>query len=228
MDVFKFLEYGWQNILEWLLRIVVAAICGAFIGIERSRRFKDAGIRTHCVVSMSAAVFMIISKYAFIDLVGNTDGSRIASQVVTGISFIGAGAIFKNGSLIRGITTAAGIWATSAIGMAIGSGLYVIGVFATIGLLFIQFLMHKFKFGADGTILYAIEFNVSSPDIFKVSIEEFLNKFDCVIEETKMEKTEISTKFSYVVKINGKKGIDPKEENIFNDANVLGFKIKKL
>ena len=120
MDVFKFLEYGWQNILEWLLRIAVAAICGAFIGIERSRRFKDAGIRTHCVVSMSAAVFMIISKYAFIDLVGNTDGSRIASQVVTGISFIGAGAIFKNGSLIRGFTTAAGIWATSAIGMAIG------------------------------------------------------------------------------------------------------------
>lgn len=227
MDVFKFLEYGWQNILEWLLRIAVAAICGAFIGIERSRRFKDAGIRTHCVVSMSAAVFMIISKYAFIDLVGNTDGSRIASQVVTGISFIGAGAIFKNGSLIRGITTAAGIWATSAIGMAIGSGLYVIGIFATIGLLFIQFLMHKFKFGADGTILYSMEFNVASAEIFKSSINEFFERNNCLVEETKMEKNEKSTKFSYVVKINSKKEIDTKED-IFNNTNVIGFRIKKL
>ncbi len=227
MDVFKFLEYGWQNILEWLLRIAVAAICGAFIGIERSRRFKDAGIRTHCVVSMSAAVFMIISKYAFIDLVGNTDGSRIASQVVTGISFIGAGAIFKNGSLIRGITTAAGIWATSAIGMAIGSGLYIIGIFATIGLLFVQFLMHKFKFGADGTILYAIEFNVASAEIFKSSINEFFERNNCLVEETKMEKNEKSTKFSYVVKINSKKEIDTKED-IFNNTNVIGFRIKKL
>lgn len=116
--------------LEFLIRDRLAAILGAMVGLERTKQQKDAGIRTHCIVALTSAVFMILSKYAFIDVVTlagskGADPSRIASQVVTGISFLGAGVIFKNANFaIKGLTTAAGMWATSAIGMAIGAGLY--------------------------------------------------------------------------------------------------------
>lgn len=233
MDVLAFLDYGW-NILEWLLRILVAGLCGGLVGAERSKRFKDAGVRTHCVVAMSAAVFMIISKYAFADIsagtngVNNADASRIASQVVTGISFIGAGAIFKNGSLVRGITTAAGIWATSAIGMAIGSGLYVIGIVATVLVLVVQFIMHKIKIGADAVVLYNIDFTVKNGNEFRAKIQQFFLENDATIDEIKMETSEGVTKFSYVVKFNKRNYTDPQKHPIFLDENVLGFKIKKM
>lgn len=102
--------------LEFLIRIVLAAILGAMVGLERTKQQKDAGIRTHCIVALTSAVFMILSKYAFIDVVAlagskGADPSRIASQVVTGISFLGAGVIFKNANFaIKGLTTAAGMW----------------------------------------------------------------------------------------------------------------------
>ena len=123
--------------LEFLIRIVLAAILGAMVGLERTKQQKDAGIRTHCIVALTSGVFMILSKYAFIDVVAlagskGADPSRIASQVVTGISFLGAGVIFKNANFaIKGLTTAAGMWATSAIGMAIGAGLYWVGLVGT-------------------------------------------------------------------------------------------------
>ena len=100
------------------------------IGFERSKRLKEAGVRTHCMVAFGAALMMIISKYGFADLTeGNiflygtrgADASRIAAQVVSGIGFLGAGVIFKTGISIKGLTTAAGLWTTSAIGMALGA-----------------------------------------------------------------------------------------------------------
>ena len=102
--------------LEFFIRIVLAAILGALVGLERSKRQKEAGVRTHCIIACTSALFMILSKYAFVDLVGvaglrGADPARIAAQVVSGISFLGAGVIFKNGNSIRGLTTAAGMWA---------------------------------------------------------------------------------------------------------------------
>ena len=138
--------------LEFFIRIIAASLCGALIGFERTRRFKEAGIRTHIIVGCASALMMLVSKYGFADLqsasgvffpgTDGADASRIASQVVTGISFLGAGVIFKLGSSVRGLTTAAGIWATCGIGMAIGAGLYVIGVSAAILLLFLQIILH--------------------------------------------------------------------------------------
>ncbi|MBQ4109812.1 MAG: MgtC/SapB family protein [Clostridia bacterium] len=134
--------------LIFCLRIVIACICGGVIGLERTKRLKEAGIRTHIIIALGSAVMMIISKYAFMDLViyqnVNMDGSRIAANIITGISFLGAGAIFlrKNRS-IRGLTTAAGMWATTAVGMSVGSGMYIIGIFATIMIVVVQFCMHK-------------------------------------------------------------------------------------
>lgn len=107
--------------LEFFIRIVLAAILGALVGLERSKRQKEAGVRTHCIIACTSALFMILSKYAFVDLVGvaglrGADPARIAAQVVSGISFLGAGVIFKNGNSIRGLTTAAGMWGTAAVG----------------------------------------------------------------------------------------------------------------
>ncbi|GBF03643.1 magnesium transporter MgtC [Lactiplantibacillus paraplantarum] len=123
----------WLYQLEWVLRLFVAAICGGAVGYERKVRLKTAGIRTHMLVAVGAALFMIISKYGFFDLTSHTtdislDPSRVASQVVTGIGFIGAGAIMTINHKIDGLTTAAGLWATAAIGLAIGADMYVIGI----------------------------------------------------------------------------------------------------
>lgn len=132
--------------LDWLLRILVAAFCGALIGYERAIQRKTAGVRTHIVVAIASALFMIVSKYGFTDLLNmhdlSLDPSRIAAQIVTGISFIGAGTILVRKEQISGLTTAAGVWATAAIGMAVGAGMYFIGILSTALLFIIQLFLH--------------------------------------------------------------------------------------
>lgn len=131
------------------LRIVAAGICGTIIGIERQTRSKDAGVRTHCIVAMGSALMMIISKYAFFDTAAGelgmrgADGARIAAQVVSGIGFLGAGTIFVHKNSITGLTTAAGIWATSGIGLTIGAGMYVLGIVTTLIIVIAQVILHK-------------------------------------------------------------------------------------
>lgn len=134
--------------LEYILRLVIAAFCGTLIGYERKNRSKVAGVRTHCVVACASALMMILSKYAYLDVTEmygdlmKIDPSRIASGVVSGIGFLGAGMIFINKKTVTGLTTAAGIWATSGIGMAIGAGMYLIGGAATLIILLIQIVLH--------------------------------------------------------------------------------------
>lgn len=133
--------------LEFLLRLVIAAICGSLIGYERKNRLKEAGIRTHMIVALGAALIMIVSKYGFADVIqlkGNAlDPSRVAAQIVSGIGFLGAGMIFVRKQAISGLTTAAGVWTTAGIGMAIGAKLYFIGVAATSLVLLVQIVLHK-------------------------------------------------------------------------------------
>ena len=147
---------GYQ--LAFLIRVLVATLCGGAIGLERTKRLKEAGIRTHCLVCCASALIMIVSKYAFADLsVGDAfffgdrgaDPARIAAQVVSGISFIGLAVIYRNGSTLKGLTTAAGIWATAGIGLAIGAGMYPIGIATTIIIILMQTIMHKFNIGND-------------------------------------------------------------------------------
>ena len=114
---------------DFIIRILAAAIIGGVIGIEREYRAKEAGFRTHFLVALGSALFMVVSQFGFEQTggtVGNIsiDPSRIASQVVTGIGFIGGGIIIFQKHAVRGLTTAAGLWVTSAIGLACGSGLY--------------------------------------------------------------------------------------------------------
>ncbi|MBS2771565.1 MgtC/SapB family protein [Anoxybacillus rupiensis] len=131
---------------EYLLRIIIAGFCGALIGYERKSRMKEAGIRTHFVVAVGASLMMIISKYAFQDQTNwhnlSLDPSRIAAQVVSGVGFLGAGMIFMQKQTVKGLTTAAGIWATAGTGMAVGAGLYVVGGGVTLIILIAQILLH--------------------------------------------------------------------------------------
>ena len=138
---------------EFILRIFVAALLGGAIGLEREYRAKEAGLRTHFLVALGSAVFMIVSAYGF-DGVMNTpehrwDVSRVAAQVVSGIGFIGAGTIIfhKSENVVRGLTTAAGLWVTAAIGLACGGGMYVLSIASTVlvlvGLEAFNFVLRK-------------------------------------------------------------------------------------
>ena len=115
--------------IEWnfILRLLVAGLLGGAIGFEREFRAKEAGVRTHFIVALGSALFMIISQYAFS---GQYDHSRVAAQVVSGIGFIGAGVIIFQKNVVRGITTAAGLWVAAAIGLACGAGMYPIAIAA--------------------------------------------------------------------------------------------------
>ncbi len=138
-----------KDVWHFIVRMLIAIVCGLAIGVERKSRSKEAGIRTHAIVCLASCLFMILSKYLsaplFSDITGNTfdgDATRIASQVVTGIGFLGAGIIMYRRDVMHGLTTAAGVWATAAIGMAIGSGFIVTGVCATAMILLLQFIFH--------------------------------------------------------------------------------------
>ena len=184
---------------ELLLRIVVAAICGWLVGVERSRRFKDAGVRTHSMVACTAALLMIISKYGFTDL--GTDGTffpgargadpaRIAAQIVSGVSFLGAGVIYRDRKFTtRGLTTAAGVWAVAGIGMAIGAGLYVIGAFATAFIIFMQFIMHRINVGADRYSDAGLDVVFSRGDgDADEELYRQLEKWGVIVTDTQIEK----------------------------------------
>lgn len=176
--------------LEFFIRIVLAAILGALVGLERSKRQKEAGVRTHCIIACTSALFMILSKYAFVDLVGvdglrGADPARIAAQVVSGISFLGAGVIFKNGNSIRGLTTAAGMWGTAAVGMAIGAGMYWVGLIEAAVLVGIQIVLHRFPMGADALTTQEIVVEMTDSD-------ELLARFDALVKSHRGQITESS------------------------------------
>ncbi len=118
------------SLAELTLRIALAAGLGAAIGLERELREREAGLRTHLLVSLGAALFTLVSAYGWSDWhFSNAEGivfdpTRIAAQIVTGVGFLGAGAIIRQGLTVRGLTTAATLWAVAAIGMAVGAGYY--------------------------------------------------------------------------------------------------------
>lgn len=137
--------------LEYVLRIVCAMLCGGLIGLERERRVKSAGLKTHMIVSAGAALMMVVSKYGFWDVLSietvKLDPSRIAAGIVSAIGFLGAGIIFTRGFKINGVTTAAGLWTTVGIGMTLGAGLYLIGAICTGFILLIQFAFRGLRRG---------------------------------------------------------------------------------
>ena len=122
-----------------MLDLLLSVALGFLIGFERKIRSKEAGIRTHTIVCMGSALMMIVSKYAFGD---TADTARVAAQIVTGIGFLGAGIIVYKRHEVRGLTTAAGVWATAGVGMACGGRLYIIAVGAALIMIVAQLIFH--------------------------------------------------------------------------------------
>lgn len=147
---------------SYILNIFIAALLGGAIGFEREYRSKEAGFRTHFLVGLGSGLFMVLSLHGFDDFVGiqgiQRDPSRIAAQVVSGIGFIGAGTIIFQKNVVKGLTTAAGLWVTSAIGMTAGTGMYIVAATATamviVCLELVDFIHHKvFKHPYDEEII---------------------------------------------------------------------------
>lgn len=156
-------------IIDITLRLLIAMLLGGVIGIEREYRSKEAGFRTHFLVALGSALFCIVSQYGFgFDL---KDSSRVAAQVVSGIGFLGAGTIIFQRNVVRGLTTAAGLWVTAAIGLACGSGMFAAAAIATVLIIvglevLILFIPHI------GRTVVELSFSTSSEDNIKTVVNE--------------------------------------------------------
>ena len=192
--------------LEFFIRILLSAVLGALVGLERTKRQKEAGIRTHCIIACAAAVFMILSKYAFVDPASalgtrGVDGARIAAQVVSGISFLGAGVIFKNGNSIRGLTTAAGIWATSAIGMAIGAGMYWVGLITTVIMMVAQVVLHRFPVAGDAAVTQELAVSMADTPELHQALTRLLNDHGGCVTDSALSRDNVHIAMELTVRL---------------------------
>lgn len=159
---------------ELFVRLLFACFCGGIIGLERSIRRKDAGVKTHIILALGAALFMIVSQYGFSDLSlspdYSADASRIASNIVTGVSFLCAGVIFVRGASVKGLTTATGIWTCAGIGMAAGAGMYAITALATALILVIHLLLANVSARIETHYTLEVELKIPS----KVTVDDVI------------------------------------------------------
>ncbi|MCM1519438.1 MAG: MgtC/SapB family protein [Lachnoclostridium sp.] len=181
----------WQNFLDSInavelttanaiFRLVVALILGSAIGLERKRKGQIAGLRTFALISMGACLAMILSIYVPQEYLGlkNGDPGRIAAQVITGIGFLGAGAIIQMKGSVRGLTTAAGIWIVATIGMAVGVGMYIVAIAATLAVLavltLLELIEYHIRIGKEArTIRMKVKGIIRSIDDYRKVLEEY-------------------------------------------------------
>ena len=194
-EVKMFIEHITENAFL-VLRIVVAVLCGFAIGFERKYKMKEAGIRTHTIVALGAVIFTVVSIYGF---AGASDGARVAAQIVTGVGFLGAGMIFFRKEALHGLTTAAGIWATAAIGMAIGAGMYLVGIFATILIIALHLIFNNKKLFSTKRY-HTVNLEVVPSESCLERIKEFFNVKE--FENVKIKKNSeiLETKMSIRLK----------------------------
>lgn len=186
---------------DFTLRLFMAGVMGVLIGLEREYRAKEAGYRTHFLVALGSALIMIVSQYGFMDVLKDglvrLDPSRVAAQVVTGIGFIGAGTIILQKQIVRGLTTAAGIWATSGIGLAIGAGMYGVGVVATV-LVLIGLETLSFFFKSMGMRNMMIEFSAPTKEAIR-KISANFNSKNYVVVSYEMNEAVVAGEVVYRV-----------------------------
>ena len=153
--------------IDWnlILRLFLAGLMGGLIGFEREIRAKEAGIRTHFIVALGSALFMIISQYAFS---GRFDAARVAAQVVSGIGFIGAGVIIFQKNVVRGVTTASGLWVAAAVGLACGAGMYPVAVAAAVMTVLCLEMMHFFHLRYGERLVGLTIVSAGNQDLLKV------------------------------------------------------------
>ena len=187
---------------EFVLRLFVAAMLGGVIGLEREYRAKEAGFRTHFLVALGSGLFMILSQFGFNDVLAHyervsLDPSRIASQVVTGIGFIGAGTIIFQKHVVRGLTTAAGLWVTSAIGMTAGAGMYVLSIATTVLVLLcleaLYFILQHF-----GTRNITVTFSTPKEENIQTVLQRLRDK-EIIIDSYEMTRKDTSSGHYFIV-----------------------------
>ena len=170
--------------MELMVRLTLAMVLGGAIGIEREYRAKEAGFRTHFLVALGSALFCVVSQYGFgVDL---KDSSRVAAQVVSGIGFLGAGTIIFQKNVVRGLTTAAGLWVTAAIGLACGTGMFLAATISTVFIILGLEVLHAF-IPQIGTYTIVLTFSSTS----KERIKE-------IVDQIKRDSVEL---FSYELKL---------------------------
>lgn len=196
---------SWQEII---IRLSLASFFGAVIGLERERKDWTAGLRTHMMVCLGSSLIIIVSAYGFADVLGSKniilDPSRVAAQVISGIGFIGAGTIlFLRQGIIRGLTTASGLWTVAAIGLATGGGLYFAALITTLLALIILWILQPLekrfsdKFRQRG-IKIVVDSKAEPLDVLnKVFQDHTLEISSCLLDKTD-EETIISFKFNGV------------------------------
>ena len=190
-----------SDFMDWnytfMMRLAIAGLLGAAVGLEREYRAKEAGTRTHFLVAVGSCLMMIVSQWGFLDLgemLNNTnanfrcDVSRVAAQIVSGIGFIGAGTIMMQKQVVHGLTTAAGLWAVAGIGMAIGGGLYWVGIsatfFALVGLEALRFFLRKFRTRA----CYVVFLTKDRNNLIQITNELNANDYHIVSYSVSTEK----------------------------------------
>ncbi len=218
--------------IDVLVKLVLAALLGSAVGLEREVHGRAAGLRTHLLVSLGAGVFMMLSPLMAnqsLNAVRGGDAGRIAAQIVTGIGFLGAGSIIKNGSSIKGLTTAASLWMAAAIGMSCGSGYFYIAVIATSITLFALIVIPRFSRNVTKNIeRRSLTFTIDTTDNINSKIFDFFKQKRFFIIEyysnINLEKDETK----YIVYIKGKQ----EDSNLPYDLKLyleeLNINLKKI
>lgn len=223
-----------SNEITWetaLIRILVSFILGMLIGIEREAHHQPAGMRTHILISIGATVVMLISIFipqTFTNF-QNGDPGRIAAQVVSGIGFLGAGAILKFGTDVKGLTTAASIWAMAAIGLAIGAGMFVIAFIGVGVVLFALTIMDLFekKVFKERT-LRKIELLVNKKKSDLVAVKNTLHKWNIKIESTGFERNmnEANDKITFMVAVTENLDVQKLSDELEKQTGIVSIAVQ--
>ena len=178
------------------MRIAIGGLLGALIGLERHLRAKEAGVRTHFLVGLGSALFMVISQYGFADA-GHFDAARVAAQVVSGMGFLGAGLIIFHKNSVRGLTTAAGIWVVSAIGLACGAGMFwiaaAVAVMAVVCLEAMHFVLRRYD-----RRQMCIHFSASS----EAAVQSVLQRFGRDMDSYSIERGDGTFRGTITLRVN--------------------------
>ena len=235
METFNIIGAGLSagNLIEFFVRIILAAVCGGIVGAERSRRFKDAGVRTHSLVAGAAALMMIVSKYGFMDLADVTKGAdpaRIAAQVITGVSFLGAGIIYRDRQQrsLKGLTTAAGIWCVAGIGLAMGAGLYLVAIFATAFLMLMQFILHRIRVGHDHYNNAKLQVVIKDDPLAVERLQKQLAEWGVMTSDTTVVREEGKLSYDMDIRLDSKDIQKEINQCIAEDPDVISIRLRDI
>lgn len=221
-----------MSMLSWseiLIRLSLASLFGALIGLERERKNWTAGLRTHMMVCVGSCLIMIVSSFGFSDILGTDrvvlDPSRIAAQVVSGIGFIGAGTIlFSKQGTVHGLTTAAGLWTVAAIGLATGGGMYFAASATTVIALIILWALHPLEYNYSKkfrrrTLRITTDSNVANIELLK----NILSKDEVKVETFSLEKNDGELVFQVKFENLGQTEIDALMNELKNNVSIKEF-----